>query len=82
MTDMVRVDKEGIWKRRDCTVIGNDELAALRRDAERYRWLRNAIAEAATETRGAYVELAGEKAYDVPEELDAAIDAAMAKEKK
>ena len=55
-----------------------EEVEGLKTDALRYRWLRNEISiDASGGTRGALVELASDKYYDVPEELDAAIDAAM-----
>lgn len=43
----------------------SDELAEARKDAERYRWLR-------ADTRGDVYN-----GYSIPEELDAAIDAAI-----
>lgn len=55
------------------------ELAEVRKDAERYRFLRNEVSVSASKEnqRGALVELWDDRAYDIPEELDAAIDAAM-----
>lgn len=54
---------------------------AVLRDAERYRWLRSEIENGAVQgVSGALVELYDETMYDDGDELDAAIDAAMAKE--
>lgn len=51
-----------------------------RKDAERYRWLRNEVSVGAVYgVSGALVELSDDKAYSVPEELDAAIDAELSK---
>lgn len=57
------------------------ERDGLRADAERYRWLRSEIENGAVQgVSGALVELYDETMYDDGDELDAAIDAAMAKE--
>lgn len=48
-------------------------------DAARYRWLREEVANAAIEgVSGAFVSIFTDDGIDVPEELDAAIDAARA----
>lgn len=61
-------------KRRD------EEIASLRKDAERYRWLRNEISvgvpNGMEHEAGALVEV-HDNSTDVPEELDKLIDAAM-----
>ena len=62
--------------RGDPPLYPQSEAQGWKKDAERYRWLRLEIAEAAVPGRGALVEI-GEWSYDAPEGLDAAIDAAM-----
>lgn len=60
----------------------NAELAALRKDAERYRWLRQASATDGEYTHGVCIDLwENGCGFEVTlEEADAAVDTAMAKE--
>ena len=61
--------------------VGKESIAKIKADAERYRWLRSEIENGAVQgVSGALVELYDETMYDDGDELDAAIDAAMAKE--
>ena len=65
-----------------------DEFAAMARDAERYRWLREKGACNEKSSRGALLSrdrlrvLVAFRYWVAPEELDAAIDAAMAERNK
>ena len=54
--------------------IGVEELAALRRDAERYRWIKNGGAAVAAQWP--------DSSYESPSAWDAAIDAAIDAERK